>query len=471
MYGISSRSFAALTKRPVLKLLLHGAALASLTVITPASLLYADGFRNPFQSAAAIGQATAFAAQADDPSAIHYNPAGMTQLSGVQFAGGVQFLAPHTSFTSPAGTVTRDRNGATALPPPGQVFITARIQDLGIHSLGDLSIGIGVESLFGFAVKYPETGPFNSAITSASLPLLDIKPTLAYRVSDWLALGLGADIFTFASFVGEGHIEQQFVWPGGQGIPPGTPVEVNGSGTTVGMNASFLVTPLRNDQGQPLLNVGGVWRSQAVVPLTGELRANGALVADLQSSLRLPEMYHLAVAGWPVRTQEREWKFETDVDFVRWQSIREANVYFSNGGALLAPQRLHNAVSIALGTEHKWTQIEGFTGWSVALRGGYLWSQRAYSAYSFHPRIPDANSHSLSMGIGMMCRGGGTFLGLITCSSPSEAGIHLRGIGLDLAYQSIFDETRTIAGNLNPTLDGTYRSSMQIGTFTLRLLL
>jgi long-chain fatty acid transport protein len=41
----------------------------------------ADGFRNPFQSAAAIGQGTAFAAQADDASAVFYNPAGMTNCT------------------------------------------------------------------------------------------------------------------------------------------------------------------------------------------------------------------------------------------------------------------------------------------------------------------------------------------------------------------------------------------------------
>jgi long-chain fatty acid transport protein len=69
-----------------------------------------------------------------------------------------------------------------------------------------------------------------------------------------------------------------------------------------------------------------------------------------------------------------------------------------------------------------------------------------------------------------MCGQGGTFLGLINCSTQSEAGIHLRGIGLDFAYQSIFDETRAIAGNLNPTLDGTYRSSLQVGAVTFRLL-
>lgn len=32
---------------------------------------WADGFRNPFQSASAAAQGAAFLAQADDPSAIH----------------------------------------------------------------------------------------------------------------------------------------------------------------------------------------------------------------------------------------------------------------------------------------------------------------------------------------------------------------------------------------------------------------
>lgn len=40
-----------------------------------ASLVRADGIRNPFQGAAAIAQGNAFAAQADDPTAVFYNPA------------------------------------------------------------------------------------------------------------------------------------------------------------------------------------------------------------------------------------------------------------------------------------------------------------------------------------------------------------------------------------------------------------
>jgi hypothetical protein len=69
-----------------------------------ASSAWADGFRNPFQGAAANAQSTAFIAQADDPSAIYYNPAALSQLEGIQQAVGAQFLSPHTTFTSPVGT-------------------------------------------------------------------------------------------------------------------------------------------------------------------------------------------------------------------------------------------------------------------------------------------------------------------------------------------------------------------------------
>ena len=40
------------------------------------------------QGTAASGMGNAFSAQADDPSALHYNPAGMTQLHGVEFMAG-----------------------------------------------------------------------------------------------------------------------------------------------------------------------------------------------------------------------------------------------------------------------------------------------------------------------------------------------------------------------------------------------
>ena len=57
---------------------------------------HGDGFRLLDQGANATAQGAAFSAQADDPSALHYNPAGMTQLPGLQvYAGGNLDLGRH----------------------------------------------------------------------------------------------------------------------------------------------------------------------------------------------------------------------------------------------------------------------------------------------------------------------------------------------------------------------------------------
>jgi len=67
------------------------------------------------QGAAASGMGNAFAAQADNPSALHYNPAGMTQLRGVQTMAGGTFVGGTSDFRSPTGiSVTGDHDGAFA---------------------------------------------------------------------------------------------------------------------------------------------------------------------------------------------------------------------------------------------------------------------------------------------------------------------------------------------------------------------
>ena len=331
----------------------------------------ADGFRNPFHDAAAIAQGNAFAAQADNASAVFYNPAGMTQLPGLQTAGGLQFVSINTTFTGSAGTSVSNSSPTVGLPPPGQFFLTANLKDLGISALGNLSIGLGVLNLYGFAAKYPTDGPFATAVTFAQLPLIAIKPTVAYKVTESLSVGLGADIFTFTGLLGEGHAERRFQAPPGSGFPPGTELELNGKGTTAGLNVSVLYTPWRTNEGKPRLSIAGIWRSQAVLPLNGNLLANGVHVAGASTSIRLPEVWTGGIAYWPVRNHTREWKVEVDVDYVRWQAIRDATVLLSNGGALPSPQQWKNTFTVNVGTEYKLLEIMDNHGWDVAFRTGY----------------------------------------------------------------------------------------------------
>ena len=77
----------------------------------------ADGFRILDHSASATGQGAAFAAQANDPSAIYYNPAGMVQLRGVQLSGTLLLVGGETNFNGPFGSTQGNLDGSVAIPP------------------------------------------------------------------------------------------------------------------------------------------------------------------------------------------------------------------------------------------------------------------------------------------------------------------------------------------------------------------
>ncbi len=421
------------------------------------------------QSAAAAGMGNAFVAQADDPSALHYNPAGMTQLHGFQTAFGTSLIGGTTQFTSPTGRqVTGDRNGSLAWPPPGHVYLVANLKDLGLSALGDFTAGIGFNNPFGSLTRYPNNGPFNSALTFTTLPLLDIKPTIAYKLNDQWSFGLGADIYTFSGLFGEGHLEQKSISPGTSGFPAGSLVEINGSDTTAGFNVSLLYTPFRNTDGKPLVNVGLVYRSQSTFHLTGTLLANGALVANTAATFVLPQVISGGIAIWPVRTADREWKLEFDVDYVGWKSNRTLDIHLSNGALLPFPQNWQSGYTAMVGTEYRWLHMAAMPDWDVALRAGYMNQQTQIPDRTFNPGVPSANSHIPSVGIGLACHANGSFLGLLRCGELGIGPLKPKLFAIDLAYQAAIYEVRTVTGNLNPTVNGRYDTLIHAGSISFR---
>jgi long-chain fatty acid transport protein len=262
-------------------------------------------------------------------------------------------------------------------------------------------------------------------------------------------------------------VEQRSVWPGGFGIPAGSAIELNGTDTTAGFNVSLLYTPYRNADGKPLVNIGLVYRSQATLHLTGEFRANGALVADAAATFVLPQVYSAGLAVWPVRSSDHEWKLELDVDYVGWKSVRNLDVHLSNGAVIPNPQNWQNAYNVMIGTEYKWLRLDSMPDWEMALRAGYLTQQTQVPDRTFNPGIPSAMSHVPSIGIGLVCKENG-WLWRIKCGSLGIGPVKPKLIGLDVAYQAAFYEIRTISGNRNPTVDGRYDTFIHHGAISLR---
>src|SRR5256712_10611840 len=83
--------------------LIVGGMLALLVGLTTAA--FAGGVSFTEQGAAASGKANAFAGEANDPSAIFYNPAGITQLPGTQLMIGTSIVKLDSIFrtSTPSG--------------------------------------------------------------------------------------------------------------------------------------------------------------------------------------------------------------------------------------------------------------------------------------------------------------------------------------------------------------------------------
>jgi len=441
------------------RLLLFTILILSVSSILCPSPLFAEGFRVIDHGAAATGQGAAFSAQADDPSALHYNPAGMTQLQGIQFSAGTLLIGGSIEFKSAQGpNVDGDLGGSIANPPPSTLFLTAHLPALGLKNLPNWTVGIGVTSPFALQVEYPDDSLIAPIATKAALPLIDIKPTLAYKLNKYISIGGGLDIYTFASFLGEGQAELH------QSPAPGFNLEANGTDTALGFNASVLWTPLRNAAEKPLLNLGFVYRNGANLDLNGEFLANGAKVANASTTIELPDVYTWAIAGWPIRNAQHEWKIEVDVEYADWTDFKDLDLKLSNGAVIPAPRNYGDAWIFMVGTEFKLLSPPALPKWDVSFRTGYLRSETPVPSRDFDPSNPDADFNAFSAGVGFMCHAPAKFLGVLPCDS-----LGAKAMGLDLAYQILLYQTRGISNNRQPLLNGEWDTTLHVGALSFRV--
>jgi long-subunit fatty acid transport protein len=91
--------------------------------------VYAGGFAIDEQGAAAMGRANAFSAQADDPSALFYNPAGIGQLEGTEISVGTTFIVKFFfNETKIKNSVSQFFNGFPVFSSPLSCFFFDLLQ-------------------------------------------------------------------------------------------------------------------------------------------------------------------------------------------------------------------------------------------------------------------------------------------------------------------------------------------------------
>ena len=140
--------------------------------------------------------------------------------------------------------------------------------------------------------------------------------------------------------------------------------------------------------------------------------------------------------------------------------MRNLDVTLGNGVTIARPQNWRSTYAVNLGTEYKWLALESLPNWEVALRGGYTKQQSQMPDLTFDPGIPSSDLHVVGGGVGLLWKEQRSFLGSLT---P-------KAIGIDLSFQTALYEDRTVSGNRNPTVDGTYRTTLFLGSGSIRIV-
>src|SRR5262245_2015810 len=158
---------------------------ASMVVGASTMAVFGNGPRLPDQDAFATARGEAFAATADNASAIYYNPAGISQLEGWNLRGGFYGIYLPMSYESPAGRTFHNKKTLQGAP---QLFGAYAPEG------SPLSYGVGLYAPFGLGLHWAQDSGFRTLAIESSLSYLSFNPVVAWQVLPSLSVGSGITI-------------------------------------------------------------------------------------------------------------------------------------------------------------------------------------------------------------------------------------------------------------------------------------
>jgi long-chain fatty acid transport protein len=344
----------------------------------------ANGFGLPDQDAFATARGEAFTATADNPSAIYYNPAGITQLTGDNLRGGLDGIYLDPSYRPSTGSPNQGRtyyvkNNLAAVP---EFFYTHTLKEI------PLSFGLGVYAPYGGSISWPQNTGFSVVATKGSLLDFRFNPVVAYKVLPSLSIAAGVMVDYMKL-----NLEQDLL-----AYPTrfANLFEFTGEGWTAGYNLGLLWQPSEK------ISIGATFRSQTGVRFSGHTEFEAQPLPGLSSPgnrLAYGDMTFpmTAVIGISYRPSPR-WNLETDANYTDWSSVGTMNIHQRS-----PPRPFDATLPVVLGWRPSWMVGFGATryfdhGWHLS--GGYAFNENSVPDAHYTPLAVDMDRHFLSVGVG-----------------------------------------------------------------------
>ena len=352
-------------------------ALAGCLLVLCGQEASASGFGIFTQGAEALGQANATVAHSAGPSALYFNPALLTELSGTRVEIGTTLIDPERNFTS--DTTGRSYSAKSTLYTPSTFYMS--------HAFNEtLSAGLGLFNPFGLGTDWDKSWEGRYLATRSEIVTYNLNPSLAYRPLPWVSIGAGVDLVYLDATLEE-QVKLSFL-----GLPDGTQ-KFTGDGTGVGYNLGVLLNL------GPKVRFGASYRSAIDIDIDGHVDFTlpaPALEATLpdtsaQTDITLPQQFVAGLSFFPTP----ELTLETGVRWEDWSSYDQMHITFDqpvNGSDFAVyPKNWHATWAWNLGGKYRLNK-------TVALLAGYLYGEDAIDDPTFEPAVPDANAHLFCLG-------------------------------------------------------------------------
>jgi long-chain fatty acid transport protein len=372
----------------------------------------ANGFLLADQDAFATARGGAFVATADNASAVYYNPAGITQLEGYNFRGGLYGLYYDPTFSPPSsaansGSTYHIEHQWAAAP---QFFATYTPTDW------PLSFGLGLYSPYGGDISWPQDTGFRSVALNGSLTYETINPVVALKLAPGLSIAGGVMVNYANLDMEQGLLASEM---------PTNFFRFKGDGWSAGYNLGLRWQPHQK------VSLGATFRSTATVRLDGHtefeqypLRRLGLYPATnsvAHEDLTFPLNVVVGISYRPTP----KWNLEFNADYTDWSSFGTNNLYQQN-----PPPRsgIKTNTPVILNWQGSWIYSFGVTryfdnGWHVS--AGYAYDENSVPNAYYTPLAADLDRHLFSIGVGL--RG--------------------KRFDLDLAYQFGYGPAHTVTGS------------------------
>jgi len=295
----------------------------------------AGGYELAGVGAKALAMAGAFRGIADDWSAMYWNPAGLVGQENSLYADlkvlyPIVWLTPNISSAYPGYEGYRngvEQSTAEKAYPAGSFGFTYRQNDemtLGISVFAPAALGAEWKGLFtGPPYGYHNTVPYTEMGWFSDLKVIDIHPTVGYRINDLLSVGMGISIQY-------GVIELRSP----KLVPSGAPypfehfyvdATLEGSGIGYGFNVGMMFS-LTDD-----MNFGISYRGPTTIAIEGDVKQTLYLPYAPGLGLADPAKAHLFNGGTVDAEPEGKADFPLPMDFgagVAYQATSKLTVAF-----------------------------------------------------------------------------------------------------------------------------------------------